>query len=83
MNVQRLARVCVPAFLIVAHCAAQDIVELKPAAIVKVAGQKADGIVEPVKCDSRSNIYEIIHLTQIAVRAKISSWSDACDLKMV
>ena len=57
MNVQRLARVCVPAFLIVAHCAAQDIVELKPAAIVKVAGQKADGIVEPVKCDSRSNIY--------------------------
>jgi hypothetical protein len=57
MDAGKLVLVLVSHFLIVALGRAQTTAELKLAGTVRVADQKADGIMQPVKCDSHSNIY--------------------------
>jgi hypothetical protein len=37
--------------------ACQTAIELKPSRTVRVPNHRADGIIEPIKCDSESNIY--------------------------
>lgn len=57
MNGRKLVLVFAPALFIAAFGRAQNTLELKLTETVSVANHKADGILEPVKCDSHSNIY--------------------------
>lgn len=57
MNGRKLVLVFAPALFIAAFGRAQDTQELKLTETVSVVNHKAGGALEPVKCDSHSNIY--------------------------
>jgi len=57
MDVRKLALVVASYVFVVALGRAQTTADLKLSETVRVADRKADSIVEPVKCDSHSNIY--------------------------
>ena len=57
-------------------CSAQSVVEMKPVDTLKVPNYTADGILEPVKCDSESNIYvQAFQRTEAGGRTPITKLS--------
>jgi len=57
MTAGKIAPLIGSLFVVGLVCPAQTPLELKPVAVVSVANRTANGILEPIKCDSNSNIY--------------------------